>query len=758
MVIHRIHIASFGPLRDFDFELYSGMNVIRGENESGKTSLAMFIKFIFYGLSGRSIDSLPSERRKYVNWETGTAEGYIIASHDGKEYRIERSLSVAVRAGSSKESVSETVTVTDTSTGERVHDLEDSPGAAFFGVPEQVFFNTVFSGQMGRSRINGADTAVAVENMLFSADETVNVKKAAEKLDKFRRTLLHKKGEGGEIVSLRAECAELKERLAGASSLASEIIERESSLDINVKHESDVSAKLDWQNSALKYYDAVTLCRAGDDAREADKAKAEAEADLRHALSLCCEPLKLAEARKLAASIESERASAAEFSDRLTELEVGAASLFDPDSPEDPESQLELFRKHSHSAGIILTFAIVFAVLGVIAGALAAVMYGMKNQLFLLPLAVAAILVLTAGVFLIVRGRKFAAMRGICRAFGEESEEGLETAVEYALSRKAESEALSRRADSVRLSLEQSGIRSEGLETEADAVSASFEDCCMAESDSDGTADALERLRRAIALAERRQVAAEGAKAAYESAAAVAAAKWDRIPKDKLAAAAEHIRSTEKMAGYPENAEEADEIRRRLDFNKAKKDSLLKKIHSLEVELASMKAKAESPAELWDKLGAATEKLKTLNLQHDAALLAAETLAEAGENIRRDIIPRIVRRASKMFHDATEGRYESLGSGSTFELSAVLGGHTRDSALLSSGTEDLAYICLRIALVTELFGDKKPPIIFDESFAFLDPVRSAAASDIMAQSQHQVLLFTCRSGEGSGPTLVMKRR
>ena len=122
MVIHRIHIASFGPLRDFDCELYSGMNVIRGENESGKTSLAMFI---FYGLSGRSIDSLPSERRKYVNWETGTAEGYIIASHEGKEYRIERSLSVAVRAGSSKESVSETVTVTDTSTGERVHGLED---------------------------------------------------------------------------------------------------------------------------------------------------------------------------------------------------------------------------------------------------------------------------------------------------------------------------------------------------------------------------------------------------------------------------------------------------------------------------------------------------------------------------------------------------------------------------------------------------------------------------------------------------------
>lgn len=758
MVIHRIHIASFGPLRDFDCELYSGMNVIRGENESGKTSLAMFIKFIFYGLSGRSVDYLPSERRKYVNWETGSAEGYLIASHDGKEYRIERSLSVSVRAGSDKESVSETVTVTDTSTGARVHGLEDCPGTAFFGVPEQVFFNTVFSGQVGRSRINGADTAVAVENMLFSADETVNVKKAAEKLDKFRRTLLHKKGEGGEIPTVRSECADLRQRLTNATAMAAEIIELESSVETSGKAEAEIVREIEWQNTALQYYDAVCLCRDGEDAHEADKAKSEAESELRLALSMCCEPAKLAEARKLAAAIESERSSAAEFSDRLTELEVGAASLIDPDTPEDPEGMLDRFRENSRSAGVMLTFAIIFSVLALIAGTLSAVIYGMKNQIPLIPLGATAILIVAAGLFFILRGRRFAKMRDICRAFGEETEEGLEKAVDYAMTRKAESETLSRRADSVRLSLEQSGERSENLETEAMAVAASFEDCCQGDKGDDISSDALLRLRSSISLAERRQVAAEGARAAYESAAAVAAAKWARIPRDRLAAATEHVKITGKVEGYPDTSEEAEQIRRNLSFNNAKLDALRKKIHSVEVELASKRAIFEAPADLWDKLSSATDKLRSMNLRHDAAILAIQTLADAGDNIRRDIIPRVVRRASKLFADATEGRYESLGSGNTFELSAVLGGHTRDSALLSSGTEDLAYICLRIALVTELFGDKKPPLIFDESFAFLDPVRGAAAADIMAQSKHQVLLFTCRSGEGSGPTLVMKRQ
>lgn len=758
MIIRRIHITAFGPLRDFDCELYSGMNVIRGDNESGKSSLAMFIKFMMYGLSGRSTDGVPSERKRYVNWDTGTAEGYMIVGQSGREYRIERSLSVSVRVGSDKESVSETLAVIDTATGTRVHELEECPGAALFGVPEQVFVNSVFSGQTGGARIDGADTAAAVENMLFSADETVNVKKAAERIDKFRRTLLHKKGEGGEIAEIREKCAELKSRLETAGILAAEVIELESSLANNTKAEADVTEQIEWQKAALSYYDAVCLCRDGEDARAADSAATEAEADLRQALSLCCEPAKLAEARSLAAAIESERSGASEFAGRLQELEVGAANLVDAEAPADPEGVLAEFRRAEKGAGVILAFAIVFAFLGVIAGALAAVMYGMKNQLFLVPLAGAALFAVISGLFFILRGRKFSRMRDICRMFGEEDEDGLERAVEYEMSRRAEAETLNRRADMVRMSLEESGERTESLETEAKALAASFEDCCAAESRPEENTDALERLRSAIALAERRQVAAEGARATYESAVARAAAKWERIPKDRLAAAAEHIRVTGKVEGYPETDEEAEVIRRELGFNQARKEAFGRKNHSLEVDLAAKRAVAESPADLWDELNGCTERLKALTLRHDAAVLAAETLAEAGENIRRDIIPRIVRHASKLFSDATEGRYESLGAGSTFKLSAIVGGHTRDSALLSAGTEDLAYVCLRIALAAELFGDKKPPLIFDESLAFMDPVRSAAAADILTASGNQVLLFTCRPGEGVGPTMIMKRR
>lgn len=757
MIIRRIHIASFGPLRDFDCELYSGMNVIRGDNESGKTSLAMFIKFIFYGLSGRSIDGNPSEKKKYVNWDTGTAEGYIITEKDGREYRIERSLSVVSRAGSEKNTASETLTVTDTSTGGRVPELEDCPGAELFGVPEQVFVNTVFSGQSSRAKIDGADTAAAVENMLFSADETVNVKKAAERLDKFRRNLLHKKGGGGEIPSAREECAALKARLDNAGMCAADIIELEGALAVNLRSEKEVEKDIDKKNAALEYYDAVCLCRDGDEAKAADAEAAAAEAELREALSKCCELSRLSDGRKLAAAIEGERASAAEFTERIQELEAGAANLTDSSSPDDPEGERARFERGKKLSKKLMIPAAVSAILAAAAGAVAAVIYGMKSQLFLVFLGIAALLAVLSGVFFVLRGRKLSEMRDICALFGENTEVGLFKAVDYEISRRAEAEQLLRRAESVRLSLEQSEERLEALETEAAALSSSFEDCCRAEKRTEDDTDNLERLRLAIALAERRQVAAEGARAAYETAAAIADAKWKRVPKERLAAAEELLRRTNAEEWYPADDEAAEDIRRELSFNLAKKEALRRKNHSIDVELAAKKAVAESPADLWDELNSKTEKLKKMELDYDAVELAAASLAEAGENVRRDIIPKIVRRASALFSDATDGRYESLGAGGAFKLSAVIDGHTRESSVLSSGTEDLAYVCLRVALAEELFGEKRPPLIFDESFAFMDQGRSAAAADVLALSGHQVLLFTCRSGEGANPTLRMSR-
>ena len=49
MQIERIHMDSFMGKKDFTLEFSPGVNMIEGGNESGKSTLAEFIKFMLYG-------------------------------------------------------------------------------------------------------------------------------------------------------------------------------------------------------------------------------------------------------------------------------------------------------------------------------------------------------------------------------------------------------------------------------------------------------------------------------------------------------------------------------------------------------------------------------------------------------------------------------------------------------------------------------------------------------------------------------------
>ena len=50
MQILRIHIENFGKLHDFDMEFQEGLNHINAANGWGKSTLAAFLKAVFYGL------------------------------------------------------------------------------------------------------------------------------------------------------------------------------------------------------------------------------------------------------------------------------------------------------------------------------------------------------------------------------------------------------------------------------------------------------------------------------------------------------------------------------------------------------------------------------------------------------------------------------------------------------------------------------------------------------------------------------------
>lgn len=72
MTIQKFKIGGFGKHRDVVINLREGVNIISGDNESGKSTVAAFIRAMLYGLSGRGAQN---ERKKFLPWDRGAKYG-----------------------------------------------------------------------------------------------------------------------------------------------------------------------------------------------------------------------------------------------------------------------------------------------------------------------------------------------------------------------------------------------------------------------------------------------------------------------------------------------------------------------------------------------------------------------------------------------------------------------------------------------------------------------------------------------------------
>ena len=223
MIIKTIHIDRFGPLTDRTLGLEAGANVLFGRNESGKSSAAGFVRFVLYGLPSRG-RNVPAERSRALNSETGSAAGWIrIRTDAGGDFRLERS----AMPGDSG-TLRDRVRIINEKTGEVTEGV--NPGEFFFGVPEAVFSSSAFvrQGALRPGSPEGSAAGAArgaVENLLTSADEAVDLRRASAALD------LSQKNGGGEIADLSEKRAALLAERSSAALMTSEALSLSVSLD-----------------------------------------------------------------------------------------------------------------------------------------------------------------------------------------------------------------------------------------------------------------------------------------------------------------------------------------------------------------------------------------------------------------------------------------------------------------------------------------------------------------------------------------------
>ena len=78
-------------ITDMTLEFSDSLNVIEGQNEAGKTTIAAFIKYMLYGFDNTEDKGSLSERNKRINWATGNAQGSMTVRVKDKSYLITRS-------------------------------------------------------------------------------------------------------------------------------------------------------------------------------------------------------------------------------------------------------------------------------------------------------------------------------------------------------------------------------------------------------------------------------------------------------------------------------------------------------------------------------------------------------------------------------------------------------------------------------------------------------------------------------------------
>ena len=176
------HIENFGGLQNYDLEFDAGLTVIREENGFGKTTLAEFIRAMFYGLpqKGRKNAKIMGKREKYDPWQGGKYGGNLTFEHEGKQYRVERTFGATPKA--------DTFALLDLQTGQRSKAFSEELGQELFGLDAESFERSTYLPQSRDGSPLSTDSIQAKLGGLVEDENDVGgYEKAIKKLEKKRR-------------------------------------------------------------------------------------------------------------------------------------------------------------------------------------------------------------------------------------------------------------------------------------------------------------------------------------------------------------------------------------------------------------------------------------------------------------------------------------------------------------------------------------------------------------------------------------------
>ena len=245
MKLLRLHVENFGKLQNFSYSFDKGLNVLLEENGWGKSTLAAFIKAMFYGMPASSKQSLDeNERKKYTPWQGGAYGGSIEFSTATGKYRIERFFGA-------KES-GDSFTLYDLATNCESNRYSSRIGEELFGIDADGFARTVYLSQHAIIAKGDNNSITAkLGDLLDDVDDIGSFDDAMAALDK-RRKYYKMTGERGRIAEIEREIAALRAQIEQLVRTEDMMRQKESELSLINERIKELTASVEEVRAKLR--------------------------------------------------------------------------------------------------------------------------------------------------------------------------------------------------------------------------------------------------------------------------------------------------------------------------------------------------------------------------------------------------------------------------------------------------------------------------------------------------------------------------
>ena len=725
MKLTELYIENFGGLSHFSLDFSEGLTCVMQPNGFGKTTIAEFIRAMFYGFPRKSRTLEKSRRQKYEPWSGGTFGGNLVFEHGEKRYRLERTFA--------RNPKGDTFALIDLDTNKKTDCFTEEIGLQLFGIDADSFERSTYLPQIHTDDTLATTSIQAkLSDLVEDSADVGNFDRAVAALKASRSALIPYRGSGGSVAETAAEITALQLQLEALTAQERSLYEQLESATQQEQTAEKIRIRLEQIGQAL---DAAS-------SQEADRLLRQQYAQLQQRYDRCAE--RLAQYRKKyprGLPPEEELHTAQLAAERLTQVQ---AEVQPPD-----EAQLrtcrnlcaEYTRLQSELQNLQLRMGQLIQLheqprtakrgSAIAAWILAAAACSGGAVLALLQQTMFAVAALTLGVAALLTGAAITWRQN--RKIRVQQQKVKEKLAD-----------LQQQIDSMSRAAEKCSAR----------ITTFFEKCGLdvKPQQYDAALAQLEqetknrRLLQAFLEKYALEQTADLFRQIYQDIRTVEAAK---ALQQELEAQLETMERNGGEILFAETSDAPDlrQLRAEAQNLRTALEDATSRCLLAQQNARSLQQQTAQIPQLRETLESRREKLQQQREQVDLLDATIAFLQQARDNLATAYMGTIRSRFGVYLSELEGNTGEEFLMDSDFQVQLQRLGQTRELAYFSAGKVDLVMLCMRFALVDALFRDQKMFVILDDPFVNLDDTHIRQARSFLQKlaSRHQILYLTCHT-------------